>query len=445
MSSSSSVISPSAPSNGTSAGADRSPDVARVVRTLGWLGVLRLGLVQTALGAIVVLTTSTINRVMVVELALPALLPGLLVGLHYAVQVTRPHMGHGSDRGGRRTPWIVGGMAVLAAGGALAAFATALTATLPAAGIPLAVLAFVLVGLGVGCSGTSLLVLLAKSVTPRFRGAAATTVWVMMIVGFIVTSIVAGAKLDPFSYERLVDVTASVSLIAFLVTCVAVYGVERRVTGGGAADVVAGHPVAPTDVETPSAVGTPDARARSVRSGGRACRIGRRRERRGERVSSRHRRGLVRARGTTLQRVRVRLDARLQRPGPDPRAVRRCRVRHDAGREHTARGRPQRRRARRHAARRVVHESRQPTGRSVRTRPSGRRLERGVRYAREPRGARLAAVLDRSPAARRRPSRSVRSPSAGCSPARVSRSRFARGCSRWVSPTARSRSPPSAR
>jgi BCD family chlorophyll transporter-like MFS transporter len=35
--------------------------------------------VQASLGAVVVLTTSTLNRVMVVELALPALLPGLLV------------------------------------------------------------------------------------------------------------------------------------------------------------------------------------------------------------------------------------------------------------------------------------------------------------------------------------------------------------------------------
>ena len=39
--------------------------------------------------------------------------PGALVGFHYAIQMTRPRWGHGSDRGGRRTPWIVGGMAVL--------------------------------------------------------------------------------------------------------------------------------------------------------------------------------------------------------------------------------------------------------------------------------------------------------------------------------------------
>lgn len=200
-------------------------------RPLGILGVLRLGLVQTALGAIVVLTTSTINRVMAVELALPALLPGLLVGLHYAVQMTRPRLGYGSDCGGRRTPWIIGGMAVLAVGGALAAVATALTSTHTFAGIALAFLAFTLVGIGVGCAGTSLLVLLAKSVTPRYRGAAATTVWIMMIVGFIVTTIVAGGQLDPFTFERLVMVTSTVSIIAFVVACLAVWGIEKRHLG----------------------------------------------------------------------------------------------------------------------------------------------------------------------------------------------------------------------
>ena len=78
--------------------------------SLGWTGIVRLGLVQAALGAIVVLTTSTMNRVMVVEFALPAMLPGALVALHHVIQMTRPRLGYGSDVGGRRTPWIIGGM-----------------------------------------------------------------------------------------------------------------------------------------------------------------------------------------------------------------------------------------------------------------------------------------------------------------------------------------------
>ena len=109
---------------------------------LGWLGIVRLGLVQTALGAIVVLTTSTINRVMVVELALPAVLPGALVSWHYALQVLRPRWGFGTDNGRRSTPWIIGGMATLALGGALSALATALMATYVWPGLLLAIVAF---------------------------------------------------------------------------------------------------------------------------------------------------------------------------------------------------------------------------------------------------------------------------------------------------------------
>jgi MFS transporter, BCD family, chlorophyll transporter len=195
---------------------------------LGFIGILRLGLVQTALGAIVVLTTTTINRVMTVELALPALLPGLLVGLHYAVQITRPKLGYGSDLGGKRTRWIVGGLFTLAVGGLLAAVATLLMQTQVVTGSVLAFFAFILVGLGVGAAGTSLLVLLSSVVAPKHRGGAATVVWVMMIAGFIVTTIIAGKNLDPFTFERLVLVTGIVSGIAFLVGSLAVSGIEKR-------------------------------------------------------------------------------------------------------------------------------------------------------------------------------------------------------------------------
>ncbi len=193
---------------------------------LGWPGIVRLGLVQTALGSIVVLTTSTMNRVMVVELGLAAMLPGALVALHYAVQILRPRMGYGSDVGGRRTPWIVGGMAVLALGGVGAALATAWMASDAAAGTALAMLSFVMIGAGVGASGTSLLVLLAKRTDARRRAAAATTVWLMMIAGFVITATVAGHFLDPFSPLRLVQVTACVCALAFVVTVLAVRNVE---------------------------------------------------------------------------------------------------------------------------------------------------------------------------------------------------------------------------
>ena len=201
---------------------------ATQMRPLGWLGIVRLGLVQTALGAIVILTTSTLNRVMVVELMLPAMLPGILVGIHYAVQLSRPRWGYGSDMGGRRTPWIIGGMAVLALGGVGAALSVALMASSTVAGIILATLAFIAIGVGVGASGTSLLTLLAVRVIPERRAPAATIVWVMMIVGFILTAAIAGGQLDPFTMTRLVAVTSIVCALAFVLALVAVIGLEGK-------------------------------------------------------------------------------------------------------------------------------------------------------------------------------------------------------------------------
>lgn len=202
---------------------------------LGWVGVARLGLVQASIGAVVVMTTSTLNRVMVVELALPALIPGVLVALHYLVQLVRPRMGFGSDVGGRSTPWIIGGMATLALGGLLAAVATAWAGTERAYGLALAVLAFVMIGVGVSASGTSLLVLLAKRVVAERRAAAATLVWLMMIVGFAITAGTAGSLLDPYSPERLVAVSAGVSTLALLLTVAALFRLEPRVMQPGAA------------------------------------------------------------------------------------------------------------------------------------------------------------------------------------------------------------------
>ena len=207
-------------------------------RTLGWLGILRLGLVQAAIGSLVVITTSTLNRVIVVELALPAILPGLLVALHYFVQVVRPRFGYSSDLGGRRTPWIIGGVAVLGLGGVLASTATMLMVSNLWLGVALAVLAFVVIGFGVGAAGTALLVLMSKSVAPPRLAAAATVTWLMMIAGFIVTSVIAGRLLDPFSLPRLIATTAGIAIAALIVTLLASWGVESRheATPSNAAD-----------------------------------------------------------------------------------------------------------------------------------------------------------------------------------------------------------------
>ena len=167
--------------------------------TLSWLQIVRLGPVQMALGAIVVLTTSTLNRLMVVELVLPAVLPGLLVALHYGIQITRPNWGFLSDTGGHRTRWIIGGMLALALGGMGAALSVLVLAEHFAVGLVLSAVSYALIGLGVGASGTSLLALLATATAPHRRAAAATITWLMMIAGIAVTAATVGSFLDPYS------------------------------------------------------------------------------------------------------------------------------------------------------------------------------------------------------------------------------------------------------
>lgn len=196
--------------------------------TLGWLHIVRLGLVQAALGAIVVLATSTLNRVMVVELGLVAMLPGVLVGLHYAVQISRPVMGLRADLWGRSTPLILIGMAILAVSSIAAAASVLLLETSVAIGVLVSAVAFFGIGVGVSAAGTALLALLARSVNSARRPAAATITWVMMIVGIIISAATAATLLDPYSHTQLLIVTASICIPAVLVAAVAVTGIENQ-------------------------------------------------------------------------------------------------------------------------------------------------------------------------------------------------------------------------
>jgi BCD family chlorophyll transporter-like MFS transporter len=214
-------------------------------KPLSWAGVVKLGLVQSALGAVVALTTSTLNRVMVVEAAMPAVLPAAFVAWHYAIQLSRPRWGYGSDMGRRRTPFIIGGMGVLALGALMATDAAVMlkSATIP--GVLLAVLAYTLIGAGVGAAGTSLLALLATRVAPQRRPAAASITWIMMIVGIVVSAGVTGALLQPFSAQRLAMIGSSVAGVAFLLTLFAVWGAEGEGEAPAAAPALEAQPKPP--------------------------------------------------------------------------------------------------------------------------------------------------------------------------------------------------------
>jgi MFS transporter, BCD family, chlorophyll transporter len=83
---------------------------------------------------------------------------------------------------------------------------------------------------GVGASGTSLLALLATATHPSRRAAAATITWLMMILGIAVTAGTVGAVLDPYTPVLLLEIVAVVTGSAVLLTTIAIWGIEKRVT-----------------------------------------------------------------------------------------------------------------------------------------------------------------------------------------------------------------------
>jgi MFS transporter, BCD family, chlorophyll transporter len=193
---------------------------------IGWLGIARLGTVQASIGAMVMLATSLLNRVMVIEYGIAAAIPAGLVAWHYGVQLSRPLWGHRSDLSRQRTPWIIGGMGVLVFGMLIAIDATIMMAAGGVWPILLALVGFTLIGIGVGMAGTALLALLASRVAAPRKPAAAAVSWTMMVAGIVIAAGTSGAFLDPFSEARLAIVASVVILVAFSAAMLALRNLE---------------------------------------------------------------------------------------------------------------------------------------------------------------------------------------------------------------------------
>lgn len=101
------------------------------------------------------------------------------------------------------------------------------------AALGLSVASYALIGLGVGAAGTSVLALLATATEPHRRAAAATITWLMMIGGIAVTATLVGIFLDPYSPGLLLEIVVVVTLGAFGLSILAIWGIER---GLGAPD-----------------------------------------------------------------------------------------------------------------------------------------------------------------------------------------------------------------
>ncbi len=208
---------------------------------MNWFSILRLGLVQLCIGSSVVIPLSTLNRLMKVELALPATIAGFLIALHYAVQLTRVNWGYLSDKTQNRSQWIIFGMLILGTGGVLASASITLIESNFAYGIMLALFSYTLIGFGVGAAGTPLLALLASYSSKSQKGFAASITFLMMIFGLAITGITAGIILDPYSHQKLIKITVSLALITNILSYLSLKNLEKTLRNN-------------MDVRTPNAI-----------------------------------------------------------------------------------------------------------------------------------------------------------------------------------------------
>ena len=198
---------------------------------------LRLSLFQISVGMATVLLLGTLNRVMIVELSVPAMLVVAMVALPVLVAPFRAFMGFRSDTyrsaiGWKRVPYIWFGSLYQFGGLAFMPFALILLTGEQVhgpwwAGEALAAAAFVMTGLGLHMTQTAGLALAADQAEPEKRHRVVALLYVMFLVGMALSAVILGLFLRDFSYIRLIQVLQSCAVITLGLNLVALWKQER--------------------------------------------------------------------------------------------------------------------------------------------------------------------------------------------------------------------------
>jgi len=198
---------------------------------------LRLSLFQVSVGMAVVLLTGTLNRVMIVELGVPAWLVAVMVGLPLVFAPFRALVGFRSDHyrsvlGWRRVPFIWMGSLLQFGGLAIMPFALLVLtgdghgpAWVGQAG---AALAFLLVGAGLHTTQTGGLALASDLAPPDSRPRVIALLYVMLLFGMVAGALAFGALLADFSHVRLIQVIQGAALVTMALNMVALWKQEPR-------------------------------------------------------------------------------------------------------------------------------------------------------------------------------------------------------------------------
>jgi MFS transporter, BCD family, chlorophyll transporter len=210
-------------------------DAATTELPLGRL--LRLSLFQVSVGMAVVLLSGTLNRVMIVELYVPAWLVALMVSLPLVFAPFRALVGHRSDThrsalGWRRVPYIWFGSLLQFGGLAIMPFALLVlsgdTHGPAIIGQVGAALAFLLVGAGLHTTQTAGLALATDLATPETRPRVVALMYVMLLVGMVVSAMAFSTLLADFSQLRLIQVIQGSAVATMALNMLALWKQEVR-------------------------------------------------------------------------------------------------------------------------------------------------------------------------------------------------------------------------
>ncbi|TPG15887.1 MFS transporter [Sphingomonas koreensis] len=201
--------------------------------------ILRLSLFQVSVGMAAVLLTGTLNRVMIVELGMSASLVAAMVSLPLLFAPLRALIGFKSDHhqsllGWKRVPYIwfgtlmqFGGLAILpfallVMSGAGAGAQSALFGHIGAA------LGFLLVGAGMHTTQTAGLALATDLAPEEARPRVVALLYVMLLIGMMVSAIVIGRLLADFTPTKLVQIVQGAGALTMILNIIALWKQEAR-------------------------------------------------------------------------------------------------------------------------------------------------------------------------------------------------------------------------
>jgi len=194
--------------------------------------ILQLSFLHVAVAMTLVPINSTLNRVMIKEMAIAATLVALLAALPYLFSPTQILIGSYSDRhpvfGWRRSPYIALGLLLCVAGVILAPQVVFLMPENRAIGFVLTLLTFAMWGMGYNISAVSYLSLASELSGEKGRTRTVAVMWFMMILGIILTAAGLSHLLEPYSEARLERAFIIVALTALTLGILGLIRLEPR-------------------------------------------------------------------------------------------------------------------------------------------------------------------------------------------------------------------------